>query len=72
VIDPAGEQAGTPHWTRIGGEEVARNGSKWLDYALAEAAMAAIRVRAGYPAAQYRRLKPDAVTRRRSAPSSTR
>jgi transposase len=35
-----------------------RNGSKWLDYALEEAAMAAIRVRDGYLAAQYRRLKP--------------
>jgi transposase len=35
-----------------------RNGSKWLDFALEEAAMAAIRVREGYIAAQYRRLKP--------------
>ena len=35
-----------------------RDGSKWLDYALEEAAMAAIRVRDGYLAAQYRRLKP--------------
>ena len=35
-----------------------RNGSKWLDYAPEEAAMAAIRVRDGYLAAQYRRLKP--------------
>jgi transposase len=35
-----------------------RNGSKWLDYALEEAAMAAIRVRDSYLAAQYRRLKP--------------
>jgi transposase len=35
-----------------------RNGSKWLDFALEEAAMAAIRVREGYFAAQYRRLKP--------------
>jgi transposase len=35
-----------------------RNGSKWLDYALEEAAMAAIRVKANYPAAQYQRLKP--------------
>jgi transposase len=35
-----------------------RNGSKWLDFALEEAAMAAIRVKANYPAAQYRRLKP--------------
>jgi transposase len=35
-----------------------RNGSKWLDFALEEAAMAAIRVKANYPAAQYHRLKP--------------
>jgi transposase len=35
-----------------------RNGSKWLDYALEEAAIAAIRVKDGYLAAQYRRLKP--------------
>jgi transposase len=35
-----------------------RNGSKWLDIALEEAAMAAIRVKANYLAAQYRRLKP--------------
>jgi len=35
-----------------------RNGSKWLDYALEEAAMAAIRVKANYFAAQYKRLKP--------------
>jgi transposase len=35
-----------------------RNGSKWLDFALEEAAMAAIRVKTGYLAAQYRRLKP--------------
>jgi transposase len=35
-----------------------RNGSKWLDYALEEAALAAIRVKTNYPAAQYRRLKP--------------
>jgi transposase len=35
-----------------------RNGSKWLDFALEEAAMAAIRVHEGYIAAQYRRLKP--------------
>jgi transposase len=35
-----------------------RDGSKWLDFALEEAAMAAIRVKANYPAAQYRRLKP--------------
>jgi transposase len=35
-----------------------RNGSKWLDFALEEAAMAAIRVKAHYLQAQYRRLKP--------------
>ncbi len=35
-----------------------RNGSKWLDYALAEAALAAIRVKANYFAAQSQRLKP--------------
>jgi transposase len=35
-----------------------RNGSKWLDYALEEAAMAAIRVKDNYFAAQYQRLKP--------------
>ena len=35
-----------------------RNGSKWLDYALEEAAMAAIRVKDNYYAAQYARLKP--------------
>jgi hypothetical protein len=40
------------------GERVARNGSKWLDFALEEAGMAAIRVKANYPAAQYQRLKP--------------
>jgi transposase len=34
-----------------------RNGSKWLDLALEEAAMAAI-TKDGYLAAQYRRLKP--------------
>ena len=35
-----------------------RDGSKWLDYALEEAAIAAIRVKANYLAAQYQRLKP--------------
>jgi transposase len=35
-----------------------RNGSKWLDYALEEAALAATRSKDGYLAAQYRRLKP--------------
>jgi len=32
-----------------------RDGSKWLDFALEEAAMAAIRVKAKYRAAQYQR-----------------
>jgi transposase len=35
-----------------------RDGSKWLDFALEEAAMATIRVKGHYPQAQYRRLKP--------------
>ena len=35
-----------------------RNGSKWLGIALEEAALAAIRTRDSYLAAQYRRLKP--------------
>jgi transposase len=35
-----------------------RDGSKWLDFALEEAAMAAIRVKGHYLEAQYRRLKP--------------
>jgi transposase len=35
-----------------------RNGSKWLDYALEEAALVATRTKDGYLAAQYRRLKP--------------
>jgi transposase len=35
-----------------------RSGSKWLDIALEEAAMAAIRVKDSYLAAQYQRLKP--------------
>ena len=35
-----------------------RNGSKWLDYALEEAAMAAIRASENYLAAQYQRLRP--------------
>jgi transposase len=35
-----------------------RKGSKWLDYALEEAAMAAIRVNDSYLAAQYQRLRP--------------
>jgi hypothetical protein len=44
-----------------------REGSKWLDFALEEAAMAAIRVKANYPAAQYQRLKP-AKTRPQTRP----
>jgi transposase len=35
-----------------------RKGSKWLDWALEEAAMAAIRVNDSYLAAQYQRLRP--------------
>jgi transposase len=35
-----------------------RDGSKWLNFALEEAAMAAIRVKGHYLEAQYRRLKP--------------
>jgi transposase len=35
-----------------------RDGSKWLDFALEEAAVAAIRVKVNYPAAQYQRLVP--------------
>jgi transposase len=35
-----------------------REGSKWLDFALQEAAMSAIRVKDHYLEAQYRRLKP--------------
>ena len=35
-----------------------RKGSKWLDWALEEAAMAAIRTKDSYLAAQYARLKP--------------
>ena len=35
-----------------------RDGSKWLDFALEEAAMAAIRLKGHYLEAQYRRLKP--------------
>jgi transposase len=35
-----------------------RNGSKWLDWALEEAALAAIRTKDVYLAAQYARLKP--------------
>jgi transposase len=35
-----------------------RNGSKWLDWALEEAAMAAIRANDVYLAAQYQRLRP--------------
>ena len=35
-----------------------RKGSKWLDWALEEAAMAAIRTKDSYLAAQYARLRP--------------
>jgi transposase len=50
---PANNQsAGKP---RRGG---ARKGSKWLGIALEEAALAAIRAKDSYLAAQYRRLKP--------------
>ncbi len=35
-----------------------RKGSKWLDYALEEAAMAALRAKDNYLAAQYQRLRP--------------
>jgi transposase len=35
-----------------------RNGSKWLDFALEEAAMAALRAKHNYLAAQYQRLRP--------------
>ena len=35
-----------------------RNGSKWLDWTLEETAMAAIRTKDSYLAAQYARLKP--------------
>jgi hypothetical protein len=41
-----------------------RNGSKWLDFALEEAAMAAIRVKANYPAAQYGEYVPDRADQR--------
>ena len=42
------------------------------DFALEEAALAAIRTKDTYLAAQYQRLKPAAATNARSAPSSTR
>jgi transposase len=49
-----------------------RDGSKWLDFALEEAAMAAIRVKGHYLEAQYRRLKPRRGHKKApSAPSST-
>jgi transposase len=35
-----------------------RKGSKWLDWALEEAALASVRSRDGYLGAQYRRLRP--------------
>jgi hypothetical protein len=41
-----------------------RNGSKWLDFVLEEAAMAAIRVKANHSAAQYQRLRPRRGHRR--------
>jgi transposase len=49
-----------------------RKGSKWLDWTLEESALAAIRTKDVYLAAQYTRLKPAVATRRRSARSSTR
>jgi transposase len=49
-----------------------RKGSKWLDWALEEAALAATRSKDTYLAAQYARLPRAAATRRHSAPSSTR
>jgi transposase len=54
----AGQCPGNDHSAGKRRSGKTRNGSKWLDYALEEAAMAAIRVKANYPAAQYRRLKP--------------
>jgi transposase len=49
-----------------------RDGSKWLDYALEEAAMAAIRVKANYLAANTNASSPGAATRRPWARSNTR
>jgi transposase len=49
-----------------------RKGSKWLDWALEEAALAATRTNDVYLQAQYQRLRPrPAATRRRSVRSST-
>jgi transposase len=50
---PANNQSAGKH--RRGG---ARKGAKWLGIALEEAALAAIRAKDSYLAAQYRRLKP--------------
>ena len=49
-----------------------RKGSKWLDWTLEEAALAAIRSKDAYLAAQYHRLRPRRGHKKRSAPSSTR
>ena len=49
-----------------------RNGSKWLDWALEEAALAATRSKDTYLAANTRACAPDAATRRHSARSNTR
>ena len=50
-----------------------RKGSKWLDWTLEEAALAAIRTKDIYLAAQYAPpASPAAVTRKPSAPSNTR
>jgi hypothetical protein len=49
-----------------------RHGSKWLDWALQEAAMAAIRTNDVYLAAQYARLRPRRGHKKPSARSNTR
>lgn len=49
-----------------------RNGSRWLDRALEQSAMAAIRTNDSYLAAQYARLKPRRGHKKASARSSTR
>jgi Transposase IS116/IS110/IS902 family len=49
-----------------------RKGSKWLDWSLEESALAAVRTKDVYLAAQYARLSPAAVTRKHSAPSNSR
>ena len=46
------QSAGKRRWGKT------RDGSKWLDFALEEAAMAAIRVKGHYLQAHYRRLNP--------------